>query len=103
MKRLVILTTFALLALAPAVQATPLPGCYAISGKKLYLKPATLTTYFTWDGSERSDEIPFKRGQRFKRARGCSPYPEAALGTKGKTFKGKTRDGTVLGLSLIHI
>jgi microsomal dipeptidase-like Zn-dependent dipeptidase len=102
-KRLVILTAFAVLAVAPAASATPLPGCYVIGGKKLYLKPATLTTYFTWDGSNRSDEIPFKRGQRFKRARGCTPYPEAALGATGKTFKGKTRNGTVLGFADPHI
>ena len=89
MKRLVIFAAFALLALVPAASATPLPGCYAIGGKKLYLKPATLTTYFTWDGATRSGEIPFKRGRRFKRARGCTPYPEAELGAKGRTFKGK--------------
>ncbi|HEX6713537.1 MAG TPA: membrane dipeptidase, partial [Thermoleophilaceae bacterium] len=46
---------------------------------------------------------PFRRGERFKRARGCSPYPEAALGTKGKTFKGTRRDGTVLGFADPHI
>jgi microsomal dipeptidase-like Zn-dependent dipeptidase len=102
-KRLVIFAAFALLALAPAAEATPLPGCYVIGGKKLYLKPATLTTYFTWDGTTRSGEIPFKRRQRFKRARGCTPYPEAELGTKGKTFKGKTRNGTVLGFADPHI
>ena len=103
MKRLVIFAAFALLALAPAANATPLPGCYAIGGKKLYLKPATLTTYFTWDGATRSSEIPFKRSQRFKRARGCTPYPEAELGAKGRTFKGKTRNGTVLGFADPHI
>ena len=103
MKRLVILAALTLLALVPAAQATPLPGCYLISGKKLYLKPAALTTYFTWDGTTRSGEIAFKRGQRFKRARGCAPYPEAELGTKGKTFKGTTRNGSVLGFADPHI
>jgi microsomal dipeptidase-like Zn-dependent dipeptidase len=90
------------IAAAPA-DASPLPGCYLIHGKPLYLKPASLTTYFTYDGRSRSGEIQFKRGQRFKRARGCTPYPEATLGVKGKTFKGTRRDGTVLGFADPHI
>ena len=102
MKRLLLAASLALLAAAPA-HATPLPGCYLIHGQRLYLKPASLTTYFTYDGTRRSGEIAFKRGQRFKRARGCTPYPEASLGTTGTTFKGKRRDGTVLGFADPHI
>jgi microsomal dipeptidase-like Zn-dependent dipeptidase len=67
------------------------------------VKPASLTSYFTWDGKSRSGEIPFGRGQRFKRARGCTPYPEASLGTTGTTFNGTRRDGTVLGFADPHI
>lgn len=37
------------------------------------------------------------------RARGCHPYPEASLGATGKTFKGRRRDGTVLGWADPHI
>jgi microsomal dipeptidase-like Zn-dependent dipeptidase len=67
------------------------------------VKPASLTTYFTYDGRQRSGEITFKRGQRFKKARGCTPYPEASLGTSGRTFTGRRRDGTVLGFADPHI
>lgn len=101
MKRTIALIAFAVAA-APA-HASPVPGCYSIHGARLYLKPASLTTYITYDGKTRSGEIPFKRGERFKRARGCEPYPEASLGTKGKTFKGTRRDGTLLGFADPHI
>ena len=100
MKRLALLIV--LVAAAPA-QATPTPGCYRIDGKALYLKPSSLTTYFTYDGKTRSDERPFRSGQRFRRARGCTPYPEASLGVRGKTFKGRRRDGTVLGYADPHM
>jgi microsomal dipeptidase-like Zn-dependent dipeptidase len=93
----------ALVLAAPAAQATPRPGCYTIHGHRLYLKPASLTTYFTYDGKSRSGEIRFKRGERFKPTRGCAPYPEASLGTRGSTFKGTRRDGTVLGFADPHI
>jgi microsomal dipeptidase-like Zn-dependent dipeptidase len=102
-KRLAAIATFAAIAVAAPAQATPLPGCYLIHGQKLYLKPASLTTYFTYDGNERSGEIPFSRGERFRRARGCTPYPEADLGATGRTFKGTRRDGTVLGFADPHI
>jgi microsomal dipeptidase-like Zn-dependent dipeptidase len=36
-------------------------------------------------------------------AQGCHPYPEAELGATGKTFKGKRRDGTVLGYADPHM
>jgi microsomal dipeptidase-like Zn-dependent dipeptidase len=102
-RRALALAAFAALAVAAPAQASPLPGCYVIHGKRLYLKPASLTTYLTWDGTSRSGEIPWGRGERFKRARGCDPYPEASLGTKGRTFKGTRRDGTVLGFADPHI
>jgi microsomal dipeptidase-like Zn-dependent dipeptidase len=97
------LAVLVMLVAAASAHASPLPGCYVIHGQRLYLKPATLTTYFTWDGRSRSGEVPFKRGERFKRARGCTPYPEAELGATGSTFKGKRRDGTVLGFADPHV
>jgi microsomal dipeptidase-like Zn-dependent dipeptidase len=36
-------------------------------------------------------------------ARGCHPYPEAELGATGATFKGKRRDGTLLGYADPHM
>jgi microsomal dipeptidase-like Zn-dependent dipeptidase len=103
-RRIVSAATVALaLAGAASAQASPVPGCYLIHGQRLYLKPAGLTTYFTYDGNSRSGELPFKRGQHFKRARGCTPYPEASLGASGHTFKGTRRDGTVLGFADPHI
>jgi microsomal dipeptidase-like Zn-dependent dipeptidase len=102
-KRTLVLAALLALAAAAPAQATPMPGCYLIHAKRLYLKPASLTTYFTYDGNVRSGEIAFKRGERFKRARGCTPYPEASLGTRGGTFKGTRRDGTVLGFADPHI
>ena len=103
MKRILALAIALLALTAIPAQATPVAGCYMIQGKPLYLKPASLTTYFTYDGRSRSSELPFKRGERFKRARGCAPYPEASLGTKGRAFKGTRRDGTVLGYADPHI
>ena len=103
MKRALVLAVVLAAAAAAPARATPLPGCYVIHGQKLYLKPATLTTYFTWDGKTRSAERPFTRGERFKRARGCDSYPEASLDTTGRTFKGTRRDGTVLGFADPHI
>jgi microsomal dipeptidase-like Zn-dependent dipeptidase len=101
--RVATLAALILVAVAASAHATPLPGCYAINGERLYLMPASLSTYFTWDGHTRSGELPFKKGQRFKRARGCSRYPEAELGTTGRTFKGTRRDGTLLGFADPHI
>jgi microsomal dipeptidase-like Zn-dependent dipeptidase len=45
------------------------------------------------------------RGARFRfvRARGCTRYPEAKLNTRGRTFRGTLRDGTVLGYAEPHL
>jgi microsomal dipeptidase-like Zn-dependent dipeptidase len=40
---------------------------------------------------------------RFVRAGGCRRYPEAALGVRGRTFRGTLRNGTVLGYAEPHL
>jgi microsomal dipeptidase-like Zn-dependent dipeptidase len=102
-RRVLVAAALGVLVAAAPAHATPLPGCYRIHGKPLYLKPASLKTYFTYDGKTRSGLLSFKRGQRFGKARGCTPYPEATLGTGGRTFKGRRRDGTVLGFADPHV
>lgn len=104
MKRLALVLALLAFALpAGSARGIPLPGCYRIHGKPLYLKPSSLTTYFTYDGKTASPDVRFRRGQRFQRARGCTPFPEASLGTSGHTFKGTRRDGTVLGFADPHV
>jgi hypothetical protein len=39
----------------------------------------------------------------FLRARGCRSFPEAAVGARGRTFKGTRRDGTVFGFADMHL
>jgi microsomal dipeptidase-like Zn-dependent dipeptidase len=48
-------------------------------------------------------DAPRRAGFAIAPARGCHPYPEAALGATGKTFKGERRDGTVLGYADPHM
>lgn len=40
---------------------------------------------------------------RLRAARGCSPYPEARLGARGRPFRGTRRDGTVAGFVDAHL
>jgi microsomal dipeptidase-like Zn-dependent dipeptidase len=40
---------------------------------------------------------------RFRRARGCRRYPEAAVGARGSVFKGPLRNGRVFGYADAHL
>lgn len=46
-----------------------------------------------------------RRAARFRlaRARGCREYPEAGLGARGRTFRGRLANGQVLGLADAHM
>jgi microsomal dipeptidase-like Zn-dependent dipeptidase len=44
-----------------------------------------------------------ERGFRFVGAGGCTPYPEAKPGARGKPFSGTNPDGTVFGFADIHL
>ena len=103
--------------LAPTAHAGPAAGCYSLRGERLYVKPTTLTTFMLYDRSgklltpagKRVDapsvdaEWSARRAGKLIRARGCRPYPEASLGAKGRTFKGRRRDGSVLGWADPHV
>jgi len=47
---------------------------------------------------------PSRRSRfRFAKRRGCSRYPEAAVGAKGRPARGRRRDGTVFGYVDAHL
>ncbi len=66
----------------------------AATGKRLQVAEAGALT----QGSTEAAQL-FK----LHRATGCTEFPEASNNASGKTFKGKTDDGRVLGMADVHV
>jgi hypothetical protein len=77
-------------AVAPASAPSPAAD-WVVKGKRVF----TLTP--------RSGTGPALKSVRFKRAKGCATYPEAALDARGKPAKGPTAFGQVSGLVEGHM
>jgi hypothetical protein len=58
-----------------------------------------------WTVRSTADGRELRRGRlfRIRRARGCIPYPEAAVGARGKPVRGTRRDGSLIGFADSHV
>ncbi|MEA2404830.1 MAG: hypothetical protein QOE08_1477 [Thermoleophilaceae bacterium] len=68
-----------------------------VDGKQLAVRPSGGLTLVATGSAGRSGRFAFVRAHR------CTPFPEAEVGARGKTFRGRLRDGTVYGFADMHL
>jgi microsomal dipeptidase-like Zn-dependent dipeptidase len=68
-----------------------------VDGRQLAVRSSGDLTLVAAASAGRSGTFAFVRAHR------CTPFPEAELGARGKTFRGRLRDGTVYGFADMHL